>query len=269
MDPQSDSPALVTVIQDILTHFLQEILSEIGSLKDDLKSCIKEVRHEVTEIGNWVDDLERTVDARSEDQEQLWRWVKALEKQNIELQSKQEDLENRSQHKTCASDEYRERQRGQKLWPSRLPFSTLSRMTLKASFPLSIAPQGDIHPRGPNAPTDIPMRVHYFTEKEAILAVACKSPTLTFQGDAPFICFKTSLPSLFTAENSSSQSWTICAAGVCAINGANRLLLSSTQAQKLLNLADTDPEAAPVGEGPSPGKPMKPPGRLLTLVERS
>ncbi|KAJ1107144.1 hypothetical protein NDU88_004537 [Pleurodeles waltl] len=55
LDPQDDP------------HAPMEIRTEIGSLKDDLKSCTKDVSREVRAIGNRVDDLKRTVDARSED----------------------------------------------------------------------------------------------------------------------------------------------------------------------------------------------------------
>ncbi|KAJ1184466.1 hypothetical protein NDU88_001272 [Pleurodeles waltl] len=93
-----DPPAPMNITQDILTSFLKEIRTEIDSLKDDLKLCIKDVYHEVTEIRSRVNDLEQTVDARSEDQELLWRHVNVLELlfQGIELESKQEDLKNRS-----------------------------------------------------------------------------------------------------------------------------------------------------------------------------
>ncbi|KAJ1131944.1 hypothetical protein NDU88_010274 [Pleurodeles waltl] len=51
---------------------------------------------EVSELGERVDNLECTVTARLEDQEMMWRQMAALEEQCIDLQAKQEDLENRS-----------------------------------------------------------------------------------------------------------------------------------------------------------------------------
>ncbi|KAJ1186726.1 hypothetical protein NDU88_003507 [Pleurodeles waltl] len=94
LDSKDDPPTPTNVTQNILTQFLQEICAEIGSLNDNFKLCSKDVCREVTEIGSRVDDLEHTVDTRAEDQEFLWRCVNALEQQNIELQSKQEDLGN-------------------------------------------------------------------------------------------------------------------------------------------------------------------------------
>ncbi|KAJ1123768.1 hypothetical protein NDU88_002235 [Pleurodeles waltl] len=94
-ETQNDPPTPVAITQDFLSHFLQEIRSETGSLKDDLKPRIKDVRQEVTEIGEHVDDLEKVVDASLEGQEQLRRG-NTLEHQNLELQSKEEDLENQS-----------------------------------------------------------------------------------------------------------------------------------------------------------------------------
>ncbi|KAJ1166862.1 hypothetical protein NDU88_007258 [Pleurodeles waltl] len=77
-----------------MDRILQEIYTEIGSLKTDLKSFIKEVKREVSKLGEWVIDLERIVDTRSKDQELMWRRKAALEEQCIELQAKQEDFEN-------------------------------------------------------------------------------------------------------------------------------------------------------------------------------
>ncbi|KAJ1144305.1 hypothetical protein NDU88_010605 [Pleurodeles waltl] len=56
-----------------MSQFLQEIRCEIGSIKTDLKSHIKDIKWDVTEIGERVDVLESTVDARLENQEMLQR----------------------------------------------------------------------------------------------------------------------------------------------------------------------------------------------------
>ncbi|KAJ1118708.1 hypothetical protein NDU88_006896 [Pleurodeles waltl] len=86
----------VPITQNYMNHFLKEIGSGITSLKDDLKSCIRDVQKEMPEVGGRVDDLECTVDAQAEDQEMLWRLIVTLEEQQIELHLKQDNLENGS-----------------------------------------------------------------------------------------------------------------------------------------------------------------------------
>ncbi|KAJ1091468.1 hypothetical protein NDU88_004592 [Pleurodeles waltl] len=70
--------------------------SELGdkALRTDFTACIKDVKKDVSEIGERVNDLEHTKDARSEDHEKWWRCIQTLEEQHLELQAKQEDLEN-------------------------------------------------------------------------------------------------------------------------------------------------------------------------------
>lgn len=67
---------------------------------------------ERSRIWGIVDGLEKIVDARTEDQEQLWQRLAILEDQHIELQLKQEDLENRVAEIISASGEFRSEQRG-------------------------------------------------------------------------------------------------------------------------------------------------------------
>ncbi|KAJ1148364.1 hypothetical protein NDU88_001201 [Pleurodeles waltl] len=83
-------------MQDYMNQFLQEISSDIGLIKADYKTYIRDIKKDVSATGERVDNLERTVDARSEDQEMLRRRVTALEEQHIDLQTREEDLENRS-----------------------------------------------------------------------------------------------------------------------------------------------------------------------------
>ncbi|KAJ1189658.1 hypothetical protein NDU88_006402 [Pleurodeles waltl] len=54
----------------------------------------KRHKKEVSEINEPVDDLEGTLDTRSEDHEMLWKRVTTLEVLHLELQARQEDLEN-------------------------------------------------------------------------------------------------------------------------------------------------------------------------------
>ncbi|KAJ1152877.1 hypothetical protein NDU88_005651 [Pleurodeles waltl] len=88
-----DKLAIVSISQDYMTHFLQEINSEIGSLNADFKSCLWDLEKDVSKIEGSVDDLEYSVDTRPEDQEMIWCCAGILEDLQIELQAKQEDLE--------------------------------------------------------------------------------------------------------------------------------------------------------------------------------
>ncbi|KAJ1203356.1 hypothetical protein NDU88_007143 [Pleurodeles waltl] len=81
-----------------MERFLWEICQEITSFKTDFKSCLNDLRRDVTAVSDRVDDLGCTMDSRAEDKEALWRRVNALEEQHISLQAKQEDSENHRRH---------------------------------------------------------------------------------------------------------------------------------------------------------------------------
>ncbi|KAJ1107488.1 hypothetical protein NDU88_004878 [Pleurodeles waltl] len=90
------------ISQEYMEKFLNDTRLEIDCLKTDFTSCMQDLRRDITEVGSCVDDLERTMYSRTENQEMLWRRMTALEEQQIELQAKQEDLENHScRNKVC------------------------------------------------------------------------------------------------------------------------------------------------------------------------
>ncbi|KAJ1100331.1 hypothetical protein NDU88_005417 [Pleurodeles waltl] len=212
----------MNITQDILTRFLQEIRREIGLLKDDLKSCIKVVRQEVTEIGSRVDNLEQTVDTRSEDQELMWRRMTTLEQQNIELQSKQEDLENGSRQNNLRIRGILRETEGADI----IAFMAALLHSIHGDTGARLSALDHAHmvaptPRGPNALPNNIVRVHCFTKKESILLVACKSPNQTFQG-LNFQLRGTSLPLPFAYEKTLNQSEIIYVAGKSTTNGDPR-----------------------------------------------
>ncbi|KAJ1154284.1 hypothetical protein NDU88_007037 [Pleurodeles waltl] len=84
------------ITQEYMDKFLSDIKLEMVSLKADFKSCMQDLRRELTEVGTKVDDIERNTDARTEDHEMLWQRKAALEDQHIKLQAKQENEENHS-----------------------------------------------------------------------------------------------------------------------------------------------------------------------------
>ncbi|KAJ1132052.1 hypothetical protein NDU88_010382 [Pleurodeles waltl] len=69
---------------------------KLALIKSELKTGIHKLNRKVNKLGERVDDLEHAVDTPSEDQETLWCKVMAVAEQQIELQMKQEDCENRS-----------------------------------------------------------------------------------------------------------------------------------------------------------------------------
>ncbi|KAJ1093277.1 hypothetical protein NDU88_006382 [Pleurodeles waltl] len=86
----SDVATEVPITQAYMDRFLQAIRIETSSLKSDAKSCIHELKQEVTELelvgaggssgrGGRVAELEHTVETRSEDHEALWRRMGILE----------------------------------------------------------------------------------------------------------------------------------------------------------------------------------------------
>ncbi|KAJ1171259.1 hypothetical protein NDU88_003129 [Pleurodeles waltl] len=88
------TPPSFSVTQDYMEKFLVDIRQEICSLKTDFKSCLNDLRKDVTAVRESKDALKRIVGSRSEDQEEFWRRLNALEEQHIKLQTKQKDLEN-------------------------------------------------------------------------------------------------------------------------------------------------------------------------------
>ncbi|KAJ1177294.1 hypothetical protein NDU88_002553 [Pleurodeles waltl] len=138
---------------------------------------------EVTEIGNRVNDLERTVDACAEDQEMLWRCMVALDEQYIELQLKQEDLEDMS------------RQNNIRIWSllsgeEGTDIGAYTGALLQSVRGHSMQPPAAFnraHRVGaasgrPNVALDILTQIHYFTEKEVILQAATLKSDIQYQG---------------------------------------------------------------------------------------
>ncbi|KAJ1201387.1 hypothetical protein NDU88_005198 [Pleurodeles waltl] len=93
------SPMDSSITQAYMDKFLQEMRPEICSLKLEVKVFIHKLKQEVNKLGWHVDGLEHTVGPRTEDQEALRCYVASLEEQQIKLQLKQQDLENRSRRK--------------------------------------------------------------------------------------------------------------------------------------------------------------------------
>ncbi|KAJ1134921.1 hypothetical protein NDU88_001367 [Pleurodeles waltl] len=91
---EMENQATTPNTQEFLSQFLQQMRSEIGSLKTDFKTRLHDLPKEVTELGDRVSNLGHATDALSEDQEMLWCRMAILEEQQIELQIKPEDLEN-------------------------------------------------------------------------------------------------------------------------------------------------------------------------------
>ncbi|KAJ1115925.1 hypothetical protein NDU88_004145 [Pleurodeles waltl] len=153
------------------------------TLKDNLKSCIREVQKEVTEVDERVDDLERTIDAREQDQKMVWRCMVTLEEQHIELQLKQEDLENRSRRNNV-------RIRGMPRDEEGADIMTYTAALLNAvrgdpSWPLPLLDRAHrmvTVPGRTNAAPDILARVYDYTEKEAIIQATQQSTGLELEG---------------------------------------------------------------------------------------
>ncbi|KAJ1155618.1 hypothetical protein NDU88_008347 [Pleurodeles waltl] len=78
-----------------MEKFLPSIHQEIGSLKMDFRSSFNDLCKDVTTMRERVEVLEYTMESRTEEQEELWRQLYTLEEQHVELQIRQEDLENR------------------------------------------------------------------------------------------------------------------------------------------------------------------------------
>lgn len=171
------------VTQSFMAQFMQELKSEIGSLRSEVQACVKDLRKEVGELGGRMDDMEKTLDARTEDQEHLWQRLATLEEQHIELQVKQEDLENRGRRNNI-------RLRG-------IPPGAEGADIMSFVADLLHEIQGDddtsspaldrahrvAPPSGrPGLVPDILARVHFFVEKEAILKAARDKPELLYKG---------------------------------------------------------------------------------------
>ncbi|KAJ1125963.1 hypothetical protein NDU88_004376 [Pleurodeles waltl] len=72
-DPTGQTASLHLVLgitQDYIKKFLADIRQEIGFLKRDFKSCLNDLRKDVTEVIERIDALERTIDSQAEVQEE-------------------------------------------------------------------------------------------------------------------------------------------------------------------------------------------------------
>ncbi|KAJ1212736.1 hypothetical protein NDU88_000385 [Pleurodeles waltl] len=92
------APPALSITQDYMEKFLADIRQKIDPLKTDLKSCLNDLSKVVTAERERVEALEHTVDSHAEHQEEIWWLLNTLKEQHIELQTKQEDLENRGWH---------------------------------------------------------------------------------------------------------------------------------------------------------------------------
>ncbi|KAJ1160619.1 hypothetical protein NDU88_001115 [Pleurodeles waltl] len=167
--PLTQTPAPIT--QAYMDGFLQERHTEISSLKTKLKSCVHDLKRDVNGLGERVNDLEHTLDSCTKDQEALWCTFMILEDQQIEL--KQEDLESRRNNIRIRG--IPKGQEGTNI------------MTFMADLLHMIRSEPDVTPpmldRAYLLPTttghadltlDILTRVHFYTEKEAILQASQK-----------------------------------------------------------------------------------------------
>ncbi|KAJ1127489.1 hypothetical protein NDU88_005888 [Pleurodeles waltl] len=171
-DPNSwmDNPAPTPISQEDLSLFLQEIRSENSFLKTDAKTWLRDLRKELSELGDRFANLERTTHARSEDQEMLWLRMAVLEDHQIELQIKQEDLENRSRHNNIRIRGVPSGMEGEEI----MTFTVGLLHTIGGNMDLPPPKLDRVHTVAsalsrPNAVSAILTRVHFFTKEEDIL----------------------------------------------------------------------------------------------------
>ena len=113
----------------------------------------------------------------------LWRRVTALEEQQIELQVKQEDLENCGQCNNIQIRGIPRKAEGENFMAFAIELlQTIWGDPDASPLILNRAHYAAPAQRHPNAMPDILTRVHFFTNKEAILKTARGKADLIFQG---------------------------------------------------------------------------------------
>ncbi|KAJ1200773.1 hypothetical protein NDU88_004594 [Pleurodeles waltl] len=133
----------------------------------DFKSGLQDIRHNITEMGVHVHDLGGAVDVRSEDQEMLWCRVMTLKEQEIEIQMKQEVLENISRWNNICISGMPKRMEGSEI----MAFTAELLQTINGDKDAPLLARDRPHcvafaPGHTDPVPDILTQVHFLTDKE-------------------------------------------------------------------------------------------------------
>ncbi|KAJ1124104.1 hypothetical protein NDU88_002566 [Pleurodeles waltl] len=177
----SENTFVAPITQAYMDKFLQEHRSEIVFLKSEVKTCIHELKCEVKKQCGHVDDLKHTCDTRSEDQVALWYKGGTLGEQHIELQLKQEDLENKRKRTNIRIRGISRGMEGMDI----MAFTGDLLLVIRGDEDAAPTALDRVHnvasaPRLLDFTPEIVMQVHFFTEKEANLQARTKTAGLVF-----------------------------------------------------------------------------------------